>query len=153
MPFYFRSFWEAVEELPDWMIVAYLRSLSYNWGHRSCKGLRNDEQGLRKTCRIESDDNWSKAWNTIFTGTEYWVLGEDDLWHQKFQDELWIEANDNYSARVNGGKKRASMMHPAERKEIASNAAKKRWENTRKNEKMLVEQALQQAPSKHKCKH
>jgi uncharacterized protein YdaU (DUF1376 family) len=152
MPFYFRSFLEAIEGLPDWMAMGYLRSLCYNWGHRGCEGLKNDEESLRKICRIELND-WPQAWDTIFKGTEFWMLGGDGLWHQKFQDQLWAEVQKNYTAAVNGGKKRASFMHPSMRSEIAKKAANARWQNPSKNEIMLAPQALQQASSKHSRKH
>lgn len=131
MPFYFRSFWEAVEELPDWMIVAYMRSLSYNWGHRGCEGLRNEENAIRKLCRVD-ESNWEECWNTLFSGDEFWVIGSDGLWHQKFQDKLWTEASANYQKRVNGGKDRWKNIPREQRSEIARQSAAARW-NASKN--------------------
>lgn len=145
MPFYHRDFWEAVEGMPPWMMVGYLRALTYNWGHNGCEGLENDENFLRDVMRIDTE-NWPKAWDKLFTGTKFFTLGEDGLWHQKRQDQIWLESVKQYNAKVKGGQARNQQLSKDQRSAIAKAGAVAKWK--KKNGMlagMLAEQAVMQA--------
>lgn len=126
MPFYFRTFWEAVEELPDWMKIAYIRALTYNWGHKGCVGLTSNEDALRSICRVD-ESKWAQAYEVLFMSQEFFILGADNLFHQKFQDEIWAESVKQYNAEVKGGKNRWKGVSKKEHSKIASAGAVAMW--------------------------
>jgi len=93
-PFYSRAFFEAVEGQPDYIVLGYLRALSFYWSHNHCQGLENDQEFLRRLCRIEKD-KWSKSFDILFGREEFFAL-IDDKWHQQRMLEEWGKAVNRY---------------------------------------------------------
>ena len=99
MPFYWADFWEAVEGLPSDTIVGYQRALSHYWGHAHCKGLRDNDEFLRRLCRIDKLE-WSEAKRVIFDNAKFFTMGEDGLWHQKRASQEWEKSLALYQAKL-----------------------------------------------------
>jgi uncharacterized protein YdaU (DUF1376 family) len=97
------EFWHAVEGLPDHVIVGYQRALGYYYQHNHCTGLRNDDEFLRKLCRIDREF-WPDARAIIFDNDKFFFLDEDGLWHQKRAEEEWVIAVKDHERAVNRGK-------------------------------------------------
>lgn len=99
------EFWPAVEGLADHVIIGYQRALSYYYQHNHCHGLKNDDEFLRKLCRIDKDQ-WPDARDLIFDNDKFFLLGQDDLWHQKRASDDYKQAEKDYKNAVNRGKSR-----------------------------------------------
>lgn len=99
MPMFWPEFWLAVEGHPDVVTVGYLRALSFYWHHEHCEGLRNDDEYLRKICRIDREC-WPEAKAVIFDNDRFFVMDVDGLWRQKRADEEWSKAVNNYKTCV-----------------------------------------------------
>ncbi len=105
MPMYWNEFWQAVEGQPDFVIVGYQRALAYYWHHNHCVGLRDNDEALRKVCRIDREQ-WEECSSIIF-GEFFNRDEETGLWHQKRARAEYVKAEINYNAQVLRGKKGA----------------------------------------------
>lgn len=94
-PFYQNEFFQAIEGLPDLVSIAYLRAISYYWAHNHCVGLEDDDEFLRRLCRVERDE-WPNTKPIIFGRFFKLVAG---LWHQKRAQEEWAKATRLYAKR------------------------------------------------------
>lgn len=89
------AFWLAVDGLPSHVIEGYLRALTHYWQHTHCEGLRDDNEFLRKLCRIdrelwkESPDSELGACAIIFDNERFFCLEADGKWHQRRARAHW----------------------------------------------------------------
>jgi uncharacterized protein YdaU (DUF1376 family) len=100
MPFYGSAFFQAVEGQPDFIASGYLRAIWYYWSHAHCEGIPDNEEFLRRLCRIEKE-YWPYAREVIFDNDQFFTMGEDGKWHQKRAAEEWKKSSKKYEQRVN----------------------------------------------------
>lgn len=99
IPFYGDDFFQAVEGLEDLIVVAYLRAIWHYWSHNHCAGLRDDQEFLRRLCRVDRSD-WERVASVIFDNGKFFTMGEDGLWHQKRAAQVWAESTEKYNKAV-----------------------------------------------------
>ncbi len=119
MPFYFRAFFEAIESLPETIGLGYLRAICHYWGHNNCRGLENNDEALRRICRIDRAE-WVEYGPIIF-GRFFELDG--GLWHQHRASRLWEDTKKKYDAASVGGKNRWKGVSKVERSRLARQAA------------------------------
>ena len=103
MPVYWGEFWMAVNGQPDFIIVSYMRALSHYWHHNHCKGLRNDDEFLRKLCQSERD-NWPESKSFIFDNEKCFTLDADGVWQQGRAQKEWQKSVIALEKATNRGK-------------------------------------------------
>lgn len=130
MPFYWPDFWHAVEGFSDSAIVAYQRALSHYWHHNHCRGLQDDDEFLRRLCRIEKSE-WQKIKQIVFDNDKFFTMDGDGLWHQKRAQEEWIKSSAKYDAAVKGGRNRLKNTTQKQREAISRSGAVAKWKKTR----------------------
>lgn len=90
--------------------MGYLRALWHYWHQTHCTGLKDDSEFLRGVCEIDSTE-WDAAFNVIFDGAQFFIIGDDEKWHQKRASMLYQEAVKRYDAKVAAGRKGGYHMH------------------------------------------
>jgi len=100
IPFYGDEFFQAVKGQPDHIALGYMKCIWHHWSHMHCRGLRDDQEFLRKICEIDREQ-WPDSMAVIFDNDKFFTLGEDGMWYQKRACELWREAKANYDRKVN----------------------------------------------------
>ncbi len=119
----------AVEGQSDTVIVAYMRAITFYWCHRHCRGIANDDESMRKICRVDKDD-WQFVRPVVFDNDHFFTVGSDGLWHQNRSAELWEIAARRYASVISAGGKRWAGKSDKERSE-----AMKRIRNGGRNAK------------------
>ena len=99
IPFYGNDFLQAVEGQPDYIAMGYFRVIWHFWNHNHCRGLRDDQDFLRRLARVERDA-WPEAMSFIFDNEKQFTLGEDGLWYQSRAVTEWNKSLDSYRAKV-----------------------------------------------------
>ena len=128
IPFSGVEFLAAVEGQEDYIIVAYIRLISYYWHHNHCEGLRNDSEFLRKICRIDKA-YWEHAQTIICDNQHFFHLDtQTDLWHQKRCQKEW----EGICRRIVTAKKSSLAGVAAKRKLGLIPPVKKSWTNEMK---------------------
>jgi uncharacterized protein YdaU (DUF1376 family) len=102
LPLYGNDFFQATEGRTDAVVVGYLRALWHYWHHHHCEGLPNDDDFLRRLCRIEISE-WKRTRDVIFG--EYFKL-VDGKWHQP-------RAREEYAVRSTAYERKAEAMAKA----------------------------------------
>jgi uncharacterized protein YdaU (DUF1376 family) len=126
MPFYGPNFLTATAGFSRGVKGSYLNCLLHYWFHEHCKGLKNNDEFLRRLCECDREE-WDETRDALFTGTKFFVLGADELWHQKFADENWERSKAIYESKVAAGKKRWQNKSKNERSKHGKFAAAQRW--------------------------
>lgn len=103
MPFHGLKFAAAVAGLPRAVKGSYVMALIHYWHHTHCAGLKDNDDFLRRLCECEKDE-WEETKEILFDNDQFFTLGADGLWHQKFADEKWNEVKTNYDIAVQRGK-------------------------------------------------
>ena len=104
MPFYGPKFEQAMKGQPHYIFSGYLQAVIYYWFHANCEGLKDNDEFLRKVCGQEKDE-WPACREVLFSGDdEFFSLGTDGKWHQKFQDGLWRRQEVSYAKAVTRGR-------------------------------------------------
>lgn len=103
IPFYGNDYFQAVEGHDELIAIAYLRAIWYYWHQNHCKGLRDDDEFLRRLCRVEKDQ-WERVRAIIFDNEKFFTQDAEFLWHQKRAEEEWRKSVEKYDAAVNRGK-------------------------------------------------
>lgn len=96
IPFHGDEFFTAVEGFEPIVSLGYLRAIWYYWSHTHCAGLKDDQNFLRRICRIEQSD-WEEVMCVIFDNDQFFKLDNSGLWRQKRADELWKKAEHEYN--------------------------------------------------------
>lgn len=96
LPFYGNDFFQATEGRSDTVTCGYLRALWHYWHHEHCEGLDDDDEYLRKLCRIELQD-WSRCKQFIF-GKAFKLI--EGRWHQQRAREEYQERLTSYNRKV-----------------------------------------------------
>lgn len=104
IPLYGIEFLAAVEGHSDAIGMGYLRAIVHYWSHTHCTGLKDEQEFLRRLCRIDRED-WEAAMAIIFDNDRFFTLGEDGKWHQKRAAQEWAKSLAAYQARVENGRK------------------------------------------------
>ncbi len=99
IPFYGNEFLQAIEGHSDSISMGYLRCIWHYWHQTHCKGIRNNDEFLRKLARIDRSD-WEYAHSIIFDNDKFFTLGEDGLWHQKRAFTIWADVKEAYEKQV-----------------------------------------------------
>jgi len=100
MPLFGNDLFMAIDAHGSVIGWAYLHTIWHYWHHNHCKGLKDDDDYLRGVCGCELNE-WAKVRSVVFDNDEYFTLGTDGLWHQKFADELWDKATEQYDKKIN----------------------------------------------------
>jgi uncharacterized protein YdaU (DUF1376 family) len=119
MPFFGMEFFQATEGYPDSYVAGYLRAIWHYWTHSHCAGLDDNDDYLRKLCRIDGVE-WVQAKPILFGR---FFHKEGGKWHQKKCKEIWYRTHQLYLNRLNQTKAatqariRARKNGPPPRKE------------------------------------
>lgn len=103
IPFYGNDFLQAMDGHEDKVVVAYLRAIWHYWHHTHCKGLLDDEEFLRRLCRVERED-WDHVKGVLFDNNKFFTQDADFMWHQKRAEEEWRKSVAKYDAQVKRGR-------------------------------------------------
>ena len=80
LPFDGAEFFGALDGHPNLVGLAYLRAVWHYWHHTHCRGLPDDDDYLRRVCRVELAD-WARTKPALF-GEEALFRRERGLWHE-----------------------------------------------------------------------
>lgn len=122
MPFFGPAFVQAARAHGRAVAGSYIFVLVHYWFHEHCRGLRDDDDMLRRICECDKEE-WPETKDRLFDNDQFFTLGADGLWHQKRADEEWEKS----TLRIEAGKKRWENINPQERAKAARHAAKQRW--------------------------
>lgn len=103
MPFDGNKFFEAVAGFPDDTSMAYLKLCWHYWHHLHARGLPDDAEYLRRAAQVDRGD-WNRVRDSLFDNDKYFTQDADGLWHQKFTEELWKDAEAAYRLAVKRGR-------------------------------------------------
>lgn len=129
MPFYGNDFFTAVEGKSDAFVVAYMRAIWFFWSNSHCRPIKNDDETLRKICRVDKSD-WPDLRDQIFDDDRFFIRnGDRDEWVQARAEFEWSKSSAAYGRAVKGGKARAQNLTKEERSRIATMGAVARYKN------------------------
>lgn len=103
MPFYGNDFFQAVEGWPSTAIEAYLRAIWNYWHHNHCRGLEDNDDSLRRICRVDKED-WESVRSRVFDNEKFFMQDAEGRWHQKRAEDLWNDAKIKYGTAVKRAK-------------------------------------------------
>lgn len=102
MPLYGNEYFAAVDPYPPEVGLSYLRAIWYYWHAAHGEGLPDDSESLRRICRVDRAD-WPDIKPILFG--QFFLLGEDGLWHQKRAQIEFQTAQSRYEKAVRNGRK------------------------------------------------
>ena len=108
IPFYGNDFNQAIEGQPDSIAIGYWRAIWHFWHHNHCSGLKDDDEFLRRLCRIDKGE-WEQAKEFIFDNEKQFTLNENGLWVQTRAVKEWIKSKDKLEKLSSRGLKGASI--------------------------------------------
>ena len=127
IPFYGNDFNQAVEGQPDYIAMGYWRAIWYYWHVTHCRGLKDDQEFLRRLIRVDKDQ-WKAASEFIFDNEKQFTLDGNGVWHQGRAAVEWVKSKEKYemlSKRGTDGNKKRWKGHvrkwPAKRKGVDEN--------------------------------
>lgn len=96
MPFYGDKFFAACEGLDDVLVLAYFRALWFYWAHTHADGIPNDDDFMRRLCRVQIAD-WQRCKGKIFG---HFFSLEHGKWHQERARTEYAEMSKSYQGKV-----------------------------------------------------
>ena len=119
IPLYGNDFFSAIEGHDEATGLAYLRALWHYWRETHTTGLPNDDEYLRKICRVKSG-KWKKIKPFLFG--KWFVLDSENLWQNKRAREEWLISLKRYNSAVNRARAGAIARWSDDNKECSSTA-------------------------------
>jgi uncharacterized protein YdaU (DUF1376 family) len=107
MPFYGNDFFQAITGYDENVGMAYLKALWHYWHHENCRGLKDEQEFLRRICGCDRD-SWAIVRDVIFDNDRFFTLDTEGLWRQKRADELWDTSQKKYTSAIIRGKNGAA---------------------------------------------
>jgi hypothetical protein len=107
-------FFQAVRGLPPYIAIGYLAAIWYYVHHNHCKGLKDNDDFLRRLCEIVPEQ-WPEARRVIFDDNVFFVK-QKGLWHQKRARADYNQAEFEYNKKRKAGQSgaRARWAVPGE---------------------------------------
>lgn len=115
MPFFGNDFFEATSGYSDSIVLGYLRACWHYWHQTHCEGLPNDNDYLRRICRLDAA-TWPKAKTVIFG--QFFKLS-NGLWHQARCHQEHLLSLQSYRKKVK------SAAHARSKKRLEINVETK----------------------------
>lgn len=107
MPFYGDDYFTAVAGWPEKAAQSYLRAIWHYWKHEQCKGLRNEDEYLRRVCQCDKDD-WEEVRGYVFDNDKAFTLDadpdRDSQWQQGRAQREYDASKAKYESAVRRGK-------------------------------------------------